>query len=124
MVRFGRGLIQAAYLVAMVALAGLAFAVGPVYTFVVELLYILWSLVHRFFTGCSRVVGMASATFLSHMLTKSGAFPFGGGYTISAVLGRNDNAYKLSRVGVALVRALSVIEKDHCLKAARKAGLL
>lgn len=124
MVSFRRNLTQAVYLIAMVLLAAIAFAVGPAYTFVVELLSILWALVHRFFTGCSRVVGMASATFLAHVLTKKDAFPFGGGYTISAVLGRNDNAFKLSRVGVALVRALSVIEKDHCLKAAKKAGLL
>jgi hypothetical protein len=118
-----RAVIQILYLIAMVVLAVMTLAVGPVYTFVLSILSVLWRLVHKMFMGFSRVVGLASSTFLTHVLTDKG-FPFGGGYTISAVLGRNQFDKRLTSVGVWLANTLDTIDEEHCEKAAIKAGLL
>lgn len=77
-----------------------------------------------FFTGWSRVLSMMSALFLRHTLIKEKGYHFGMGHTVSAVLGRNQKEGTLTKVGEFLVSSLDKIERNHCLKAAYKAGLL
>jgi hypothetical protein len=107
----------------MVVLASVTLVVGPVYTFVLSIFSVLWELVYRVFMGLSRIVGLASSTFLTHVLTNNG-FPFGNGYTISAVLGRNQFDKNLTTVGVWLADTLDTIDEAHCEKSAIKSGLL
>ena len=124
MVSGTRSLSQFLYLLAIILLASVASLVGPVYSASVVLSGSLWKIVKMFFTGWSRVLGMVSSEMLNQALLQKNGHPFGKGYTVSAVLGKNRRTGHLNKLGTAIAYILDTIEPGHCHNAALKAHLI